>query len=460
MMRPVVRPAARLCVLLASIAPAFGQTPPAEHTETWPDGTLRERYSVDADGNRHGIHEVFAPNGTKTLSETLVHGHKDGPYREWREDGRPFCALNYRNDVLHGLCRTFHDNGEPATTGNYDAGVRTGRWTETDAGGERTRIAEFRNGELHGQVRVLQKSRVLSRQVWKSGELVNLDGLEPFPVARDALLRELRGILGTEVLADPKDPKAGLRQAALLRLRAYRQLCGLPQREMQLSTQWSELCDAAAEVCRRNGNIDHHPPQPPGVDDAQYKAAQQGASHSNLAIGGSVVDSVDSYMDDSDPSNIERIGHRRWCLNPLMKKTGFGTDGSFHAMWSMDESGKLPHGFDATYYPPRGWVPVDLFEAHRAFSIASSKGGAPKADDLRAVVRPLDDDWLPGEPLAIDSLHAAPPGYGTGTCIVFRAAAIDVQPGKRYSVEVSVDGGKTLAHRYVVAFCEPVLAAK
>lgn len=458
-MRSVVRTAARLFAFAAFALAAAGQDP-VEHTTTWPDGTLQERYSLDAEGRRHGTHETWAANGTRTLLETLTHGIRNGAYREWTADGRQVAALNYRNDLLHGLCRTFHDNGELATSGNYDAGTRTGRWTETDAAGERTKIAEYKDGLLHGSVRILQKTRVLTRQVWKNGELVTLDGLAPFPIARDALLAELRAILATAVLADPKDPKSDLRQAALLRLRAYRQLCGVPQTEMQLNPAWNELCDAAAEVCRRNGDIDHHPPQPPGLDDQRYQQGCEGARNSNLAVGGSLVDSVDSYMDDSDPGNIARIGHRRWCLNPLMKRVGFGTDENFHAMWSMDQSGKANRKLDAVQYPPPGWVPVDMFEAQRAFSIAGARGGTPKQDELRCAIRPLDDDWLPGDALELDALHVAAPGYGTGTCIVFRARGLDVRAGRRYLVEVSTDGGKTQDYRYVVAFCEPVLAAK
>lgn len=458
-MRPFVRIAARLFTLAALALAAVGQDP-VEHVETWPDGALRERYSLDAEGRRHGMHETWAANGTRTLLETLTHGIRNGAYREWTADGRQVAALNYRNDLLDGPCRTFHPDGEVATSGSYAAGVRTGRWTDTDAAGERTRIAEYREGLLHGTVRILRKSKVLTRQVWKNGEIVSLDGLAPFPTSRDELLRDLRSILATEVLADPKDAKSALRQAALLRLRAYRQLCGVPQQEMQLNPAWNELCDAAAEVCRRNGNIDHRPPQPPGFDEARYGQACEGARNSNLAVGGSVVDSVDNYMDDSDPGNIARIGHRRWCLNPLMKRVAFGTDENFHAMWSMDQSGKARQKLDAVMYPPPGWVPVDLFEAQRAFSIAGARGGSPKPDELRCAIRPLDDDWLAGDPLELDTQHTAAPGYGTGTCIVFRARGLDVRDGRRYLVEVSTDGGKTQDYRYVVAFCEPVLAAK
>jgi hypothetical protein len=39
---------------------------------------------------------------------------------------------------------------------------------------------------------------------------------------------------------------------------------------------------------------------------------------------------------------------------------------------------------------------------------------------------------------------------------VFRAKNLLVAIGARYLVEVSIDAGKSPAHRYVVEFCEPV----
>ena len=443
---------------LALAAAVAAQEPtPSERTETWPDGTLRARYTIDERGQKHGHLEQWAANGTRTLFEQYVHGKLHGAHREWTDTGAMVCSFLFQDDQLHGLCESFHPNGRVATTGSYRDGKRTGKWTEMDPTGDRRRSAEYRDGLLHGTLRILLKSHVLTRQTWKNGELLELDELVPFPVPRERLLTQLHQILATERLANPADAKSLLRQDALLRLRAYRHLCGLPEVEMSLWQPWNDLCDAAAEVCRRNGAIDHHPPQPPGMDAARYRQGVEGAGNSNLATGGSLVDSVDQYMDDSDPSNIDRIGHRRWCLNPTMKKVAFGTDETFHAMWSMDSSGNAPKGLDAVYYPPRGHVPVDLFSAGRTFSIAMMHGSTPKADELRASIRPLDDDWLPGVPLELDALHVAVGGFGTGTCLVFRAKGLEAAVGRRFLVEVSTDGGKTQAYRYVVAFCEPVV---
>jgi hypothetical protein len=143
----------------------------------------------------------------------------------------------------------------------------------------------------------------------EDGRLVDLDGIVPFPVAREALEAELAEARVVPASVEG-DPRSGDRMFALARLRTYRALCGLHWRHIELNPAWNDLCDAAGEVCAAHGKLDHTPPIPPGFDEARYRQGYEGASHSNLASGG-LRGSVDMYMDDSDPSNIDRVGHRR-----------------------------------------------------------------------------------------------------------------------------------------------------
>jgi hypothetical protein len=444
------------CALLAGALAAQVEAP-NERTETWPDGTVKLRYTVDEEGRRDGRCEQFAANGKRVLFAVWAHGLRDGEWREWNEDGSRLRALAYSKDVLNGHCEEWRLDGSTSWSGDYRAGKKHGKWIESDHSGLRKRIAEYRNGVFHGTVRIQQKDKVISKQTWKDGELQQLDDLQPFPVPREQLRTELCAILTQQAPADPKDAQAPLRLAALHRLQAYRHLCGLPWQNLELVPEWNLRCDAAAEICRRIGHLDHTPACPPDMDPARYRLGYEGTTHSNLAMDSSLPDSVDGYMDDSDRSNIDRVGHRRWCLNPAMGKTGFGTDGGFHAMWSMDASGGSAKGVANVFYPPRGYVPVDLFTAHRAFSISLLRGSAPKKDALAVKITALDDDYLPnGEPLHLDWCEVAAGGYGGSPCIVFRAPAIVVAPNSRYVVEVSSDGGKSSDLRYVVEFCAAI----
>lgn len=452
---------ATLLSLVGPVAMTIGRLPcqePLERTETWDNGNLKVRFFVDEAGKQHGTYEEWAESGTRIRLSKYVRGVQEGPHAEWSADGQRLLTCTYRGGELHGFAETFHPNGEVATSGRYAAGKRTGKWVERDAAGDRERLAEYRDGKLHGTLRIKQKGKTLTKQMWRDGDLVELDDLRPFPVPREQLLQETRTILATPMGKATDDAKAGLRHEALLRLRAYRNLCGLAQADMVLVHEWNDLCDAAAEVCRANGDIGHEPPRPPGFDEARYQQGAIGAKSSNLSRAPTLPMSVDDYMDDSDPRNIEHVGHRRWCLNPAMRRVGFGTADDFHAMWAFDASGNTPKGMTAIYYPPAGFVPVDMFASHHAFSIILLRGSAPKTQLLGASVRKLDDDYLPeGDPLPVDNCHVAEGGPDTGPCIIFRAPSIEVAPGRRYLVEVSLDGGKTQAHRYVVEFTEAAI---
>jgi hypothetical protein len=422
---------ALLLASMLSFGPQSGQDP----VETkYPSGHLHERFTLDAAGR------------------------KSGAYEEFREDGTLAQRCLFKSDKRDGRAEEFFADGKTVqSSGDYAQGEREGAWLFVADGQKRRKKVEYKKGIVNGAVSIEIDGRVASKQRWKDGELERLDDLVPFPARRAALLDKLHMILSPPPMgiSTAKDPLAAERAAALRRLQAYRALCGVPYESMSLVPAWNDLCDAASEVNKLNGQISHTPAKPPGFDEARFKQACEGASHSNLSQGTDLAGSVDSYMNDSDDSNIARIGHRRWCLNPLMGKTAFGADGTFSAMWSMDESGKGPRGLDAVLYPPPGWCPLNMFSADRAFSISPLKGGQVKKADLKVKVHALDEDWVAGDELKFDHMDSIESGFGSGGCLVFRPEGLKVSVDARYLVDVSTDGGRTIQWRYVVAFCEP-----
>ncbi len=127
-------------------------------------------------------------------------------------------------------------------------------------------------------------------------------------------------------------------------------------------------------------------------------------------------------------------------------------------MWAMDSSGASPRGMEAVFYPPPGRVPVDFFGAHYAWSLAVLRGPSPKQkDDVKITIHRLDAYFQPeGDALELNHLGIAGSGQGTGKCLVFRPVGLIVQPGVRYLLRVSFDGGKHEAYRYLVEFCEAI----
>jgi hypothetical protein len=228
-----------------------------ERVESYPDGSVKARYQVDAQGHKDGRFEAFATNGQRTILATYRAGKREGSYREWTEDGRNLRDHTFQADVLHGRCIDWHPDGRIAAAGDYRKGKRHGAWTEHDLGGERSRNLTYRDGLLNGPVKILRKDKALSRQTWHEGELVQLDDIRPFPVRRETLREELLAILDARPASlDAQDPLAAKRHEALRRLQAYRRLCGLPHEELSLVPEWNVRCDAAAEVCRRLGRLE------------------------------------------------------------------------------------------------------------------------------------------------------------------------------------------------------------
>ncbi|MBK8980285.1 MAG: hypothetical protein IPM29_30655 [Planctomycetes bacterium] len=471
-------------LLLAVVAPGAGAVAQIEPVETtYPDGGLRERYGVDAEGRKQGGYERFHADGDPAVRASYVDDRLDGDYEELDPGGVRRVFAHYRRGELHGTLQrfaadgvrelfetwrdgqldgrreTFWPNGERRELTNWRAGARDGRFEEVSEDGATTRSGAYADGALHGSLKIVQGRRTLSKQVWDHGELARLDDLAPFPERKEALRERLSQVLAAR---SPEGPAGDLhweqRCAALRRLQVYRALCGLPWADLSLEPDWNGLCDAAAQVCRANGGISHDPPKPPGMDDELYRRGRLGAGSSNLHQGQpSMAAAVDGFLDDSDPSNIARLGHRRWCLAPTLGRTAFGADGGYVAMWALDASGRAPRGVDAVAYPPAGWTPADLFGPGRAFSVALLRGSWPAIEELEVTVRALDEHWLAAaEALELEHLAIADAGFGTGPCLVFRPRGLRVADGAAYLVDVRERGARQPLRRYVVAFCAPL----
>src|SRR5262249_22794081 len=125
-------------------------------------------------------------------------------------------------------------------------------------------------------------------------------------------------------------------EKGLARLKAYRYLCRIPYEDFALDEEFNKYAQAASKICNELGRLEHKPTNPGGPED-EFKMAFKGTSSSSLAFGDpTIAAAVDGWMDDSDKDNIDRLGHRRWCLNPKMQKVGFGRTGKFSAMYCFD----------------------------------------------------------------------------------------------------------------------------
>lgn len=262
----------------------------------------------------------------------------------------------------------------------------------------------------------------------------------------------------TTALAARKGPGATLANEYISRLRQYRFLCGVPYENLAWDAKYAELAEHASLVCAKLNQMTHTPSKPPGMSDAEYELGRRGAGESNLFTGLTQPGPcVDGWMDDSDPKNIDRVGHRRWCLNPAMLKTAFGTVGNYAAMYAFDKSNNAVPDWDFVAYPARGYMPISFFGPKHAWSVSPNLKHfqSPVESQLKVSIRAADAKLAPtGPELKLDYFHVDTGGFGSGPAIIFRPANFTLQEGA-FVVEIAglkPTSGEAGPLRYVVHF--------
>ena len=154
---------------------------------------------------------------------------------------------------------------------------------------------------------------------------------------------------------------------ALATLNNVRYIAGLNY-NVTLDSTYTAQCQAGAYVDYLIDDLTHDPRKPSGMSDALYKKGYAGCSSSNIAMGSSTLNSciLYSWMEDSDSSNIRYVGHRGWCLNPTMGKTGFGVAGIYMSMYAIDKSNNSSIKNVAW---PAQTMPVEYFDKDYAWSL-------------------------------------------------------------------------------------------
>jgi hypothetical protein len=451
--------------------------PGDEVIEAWPDGSPRRRYKLDPDGKLQG------------------------DYQEWWENGKASVRTWYEHGAIDGAYASFHDNGAKHVVARYARGKLQGSFVETGADGKPLVEAGYADGALDGKRTIWRDGAAASRQVWKRGELVDLMGIAPYPQSLEKIRTELATIRGqTPASVAPRsaepEPKAGTKPApkpapksgkekgkgakagahgrptlpvppgyapaddaqyarrfdALKRLQEYRLLANVAWRDVELAPAYDYYCDCAGRLLERVGRLEHTPPNP-GLPDDEYRDGFAGTSHSNIHMStdaAAVADlarSVDAYMNDSDESNIDRVGHRRHCIHPGLQLTGFGRADHYSAMWSLDRSRALEKMPAILPWPAAGWMSARHFEAKEAWhcSFFGQGDAVPDvgAEGVRVCV--MDDDYVPAQtPLPLD-YHGS-----NGDALIFRPVLDGDLAGRRFWVVIDFPAPE--GTRYLVDF--------
>lgn len=218
--------------------------------------------------------------------------------------------------------------------------------------------------------------------------------------------------------------------SAINMLNQMRYIAGIPY-QVGHSDEYEELVQAAALSNYLNDELSHYPKQPSGMSDEMFALAKQGAASANIAWSWSSKGDylnlnetiVTGWMNDGDASNIDRVGHRRWIINPSMGLTGFGAvsgaNGSYSAVYAFDRSNKSVDEYGVVW--PAQNMPVEYFGKDYPWSI--SMGYEVNASDVRVTLTRMSDkkSWVFSEQDSEDgSFYVNNDSYGQKGCIIFR----------------------------------------
>jgi hypothetical protein len=244
-----------------------------------------------------------------------------------------------------------------------------------------------------------------------------------------------------EITAPPAKEGEGMaaeRAAALRRLKAYRYLAIVPYDDLNLDDDANAMCEAGAKLCAKLGRLEHTPANP-GLPEDDYQLAYKGCSRSNLGQGlRPLTRALEIWMDDSDAGNISRLGHRRWCINPSMQKTGFGRFSDYTAMYVFDRNRKEIPDYDFVSWPARGPMPVEYIKSGAAWSVSVNpkKYNTPD-EDVKVKVHAADKEGKKvGEALKLNYRGVDTNAFGIPNCIIFRPERAASASGKHYIVEI------------------------
>jgi hypothetical protein len=191
-----------------------------------------------------------------------------------------------------------------------------------------------------------------------------------------------------------------------------------------------------------------------------YQKASQGIGSSNLHQGqGSVSSAVMGWINDSDTTNRDRLGHRRWALNPAIKYTGFGFVNGFASMYTFDTSRSGRVDYQAVCFPGGIAFPADFFAGSWAWSVSLNPDlyQTPNRENVTVTLK----DKAGGKRWTFSRANNSS-GYfnvetsrfGIPNCIIFLPSGISTYVGT-YRVEISgllEKSGKPITLRYETTF--------
>ena len=170
--------------------------------------------------------------------------------------------------------------------------------------------------------------------------------------------------------------------------------------------------------------LSHSPSRPTCISDSKYdqlyKDGYIGCNQANLGFGHVNLPAViKSWVGDSDASNIDRVGHRRWILSPKLEETGFGFVNKASSMYSF--SGNAGSSTITTVAWPAKNTPTSFFNKSDAWSVSFQKTISASSISVKLVRKSDNKTWNFSSAAADGAFYVNNQGFGSlRNCVIFR----------------------------------------
>lgn len=191
-----------------------------------------------------------------------------------------------------------------------------------------------------------------------------------------------------------------------------------------------------------SGEFSHYPSKPAAMSEADYQKGLYATSHSNISASWGYPTyavlgvAISGQMEDSDSSNVDRLGHRRWLLNPNTTTLGIGTANADNAYYTdvavFGDYVKSTQVSDYRFiaWPASGFNLTETFPSDTPWSVTLNprEYQAPAYGSVTVTLVHDNKTWTfnsktPNAPASNkDFFTVDNNGYGVSNCIIFRPA--------------------------------------
>jgi hypothetical protein len=198
--------------------------------------------------------------------------------------------------------------------------------------------------------------------------------------------------------------------------------------------------------------LTHYPEKPANMPQNFFDKGYQATTHSNLSTERVPSTTVYRYMEDSSGDNHIIVGHRRWILNPQMKKTGFGVGATgMGAMYSTDKSRSSTVEYEYIAWPSPGVFPLTFIGNNTPWNITvnTQKYGTPDYNSVVVTLKNLNRGTIEtfskntsNQPntARTNYFNVNTNGYGISNAIIFRpelSSSFQYEDGDEFEVTVT-----------------------